>query len=77
MDIMTELDVVQQIKEEYLKGDIVMSELLRNPEYDGLTDFSKNFLIKWTGEGDYVMVKDGQIIVKEEQNDRQNTTKLD
>ncbi len=63
MDMWEELDAVEKAKEEYLTGEIVMSELLRNEEYSELTPFSKAFLLKWAGEDDIMKVtKNGDIV---------------
>ena len=63
VDMFEELNMVIKIKDEYAKGDIVMSELLRNEECDGITRFSKRYLLKWAGEDDYMTVDaDGNIV---------------
>ena len=47
-------DLIKHAKEEYLKGDLVMSELLRNEEFAGLSDPSILHLLIWAGEFDPV-----------------------
>ena len=47
MDITTEIDMVEKLKDDYMNGDIVMSELLRSYNLSGMTNFSKQFLLKW------------------------------
>lgn len=54
MDICTEQsDLIGRVKDEYLKGDLVMSELLRNEEFVGLSETSRLHLLAWAGEENY------------------------
>ena len=63
MNMWEELDAVEKAKEAYLKGDVVMSEMLRDKEFSDLTTFSKQFLLKWAGEDDLMTVNsDGNIV---------------
>lgn len=53
LDLTEQLDMMDRIKDEYMKGDLVMSELLRNKEFDGLSKSSKIHLLVWAGEDEY------------------------
>lgn len=44
---------VVRAKNEYLKGGSVMTELLRNEEFAGLSRDDKLHLLNWAGEGEY------------------------
>lgn len=43
-------DLIERAKDEYLKGDLVMSEVLRNEEFYGLSKMSELHLLAWAGE---------------------------
>lgn len=45
--------LIINIKNEYLKGGVVMTELLRNEEFAGLSIDDKLYLLNWAGEGEY------------------------
>ena len=68
MDIMMELDAVEEAKVEYLQGGISMSDILRNPIYNGMTSFSKNHLLKWAREYEHVSDGDDGKCRKEKNN---------
>lgn len=53
LDLAEQLTMMDRIKDEYMKGDLVMSELLRNEEFDGLSKASKIHLLVWAGEDEY------------------------
>ena len=47
------LDMIDRVKDEYTKGDLIMSELLRNEEFNSLFESSRIYLLEWAGEDEY------------------------
>lgn len=53
-DYTYQTELINRVKDEYLKGDLAMSELLRNEEFIGLSKYSKVHLLVWAGEDEPV-----------------------
>ena len=42
--------LIEYAKSEYLKNDLVMTELIRNEEFANLSECDKLYLLQWAGE---------------------------
>lgn len=64
------MSIVDQIKQEYMRNSIVMSELLRNYT-DQLSVEEIRDLLWWSGDDEFMTVtEDKEIITKEKANER-------
>ena len=65
-----EISLFDKVKDVYVSSDLVMSELLRSPEFVGLSRAEKMELLVWSGEDDYVAVsKEGEVVNRDELGD--------
>lgn len=59
------MNKIEKIKQEYINGDLVMSELLRN--YD-LKNTEIQELLDWSGDSEFISVDDVKNLVVEGEN---------